>query len=118
MSWAFCTSGSAINKAGINANASIIASGAALISWYDEAEAYVCDVTRVNLSGSTLTHPGKKIIGRMISAMVAQNIVAYDTTSYISQREAETLLDKLEDEVSKCAKLLTEDKVKTYLGAT
>ena len=116
MSWAFCTSGSAIAKAGKNANATIIASGSTLANWYDEAEALVCDTARVNLSGANLTHPGKQIISMIISAKIAQNIVAYDTTSYVLSREAETILDKLEDEVSKGLKLIEDQKVKTYMN--
>ena len=118
MAWTFCTSGSAISKAGTNANSTITASGSTLANWCDEAEAIVSSTARVNLSGSyaTLTTPGKIIIGKAIAAIVAQNIVSYDISSYPFSREAETILDKLEDEKTEALKMIADKDIKIYLG--
>jgi len=120
MSWKFCTSGAAVRKAGVRANSTITVSGAALADWCDEAEAYVSNAVNLSLSGAygTLTHPGKVIIGKVVSAMVAQNIAAYDPLAYGSQRAAETIMDKLEDEKTEGIAQLKDAEIKAYLGIT
>ena len=46
MSWTLCTSGAAIRKAGSGADVFIIASGAALADWSNEAEAMASSIAR------------------------------------------------------------------------
>src|SRR3990172_769020 len=108
MSWTFCTSGAAINKAGRLANSTITASGSALASWSDEVEDIICDTARVNLISNygSLTSNGKKILGHIASAMIAQHIVAYDIGAYSKSREAETILDVLENEIRRGLKMI------------
>ena len=70
MSWTLCTSGSAIAKAGLNANTTIIASGTCLADWSEEAESLASGVARANLSGAyaTLTLVGKRILSDFCSS--------------------------------------------------
>lgn len=119
MAWTLCTSGSAIVKAGVNANSTIVASGSVLSNWSDEAEAYVCDLTRFDVvtNFSSLTSNGKQILQTLCSSMIAQRILAYDPSGYFS-RQAETILDVLENEIDRCSVLVKDDKIKTYLQAT
>lgn len=120
MSWTFCTSGQAIVKAGANANSAITISNQTLADWSDEAEHMICNIARVDLIGSysSLTANGKDILQNIASAMVAQNIVTYDLSSYSSNREAETILDVLENNIRRGINLIENDKIKSYLGAT
>jgi len=120
MTWTFCTSGAAIAKAGLNANSTITASGAALANWSDEAEAYVNALSRVDLvtAYASLTAEGKKIADVIASSHIAQQIIAYDMAGYTSRLEAQTMLDVLENNIDRNTKLIKEGKVKTYLAAT
>ena len=95
MSWELCTSGAAIAKAGTHANSTIIVSGSTLATWYDECEGRVSGL--IHTDGTTLGAPISTALGDIISSMVAMNIIAYDTTGYIS-READILMN-LNDEV-------------------
>lgn len=120
MSWTLCTSGSAIAKAGNNANSTITASGSTLAAWSDEVESEICDITRYDVvtNYGDLTTNGKKILNRLASAMIAQQIITYDLGSYGSMRNAETILDFLEGQITKATAILREDKNKTYLSIT
>lgn len=95
MAWELCTSGAAIAKAGTHANSTIIASGSTLATWYDECEARLSGL--IHTDCTSLSTPISAACGDIISSMVAQNIVAYDTTGYLS-READTLMN-LNDEI-------------------
>lgn len=119
MAWTLGTSGSAIVKAGAFANSTITASGSALANWSDEAEAYICNICRVDVVSnfSSLTSNGKQILQTLFTSLVAQRIVAYDPTGYTS-RQAETILDVLENEIGRCERLVKDEKIKTYLAVT
>lgn len=119
MAWIFCSSGQAVIKAGRLAP-SITASGSVLGPWSDEVEDTICSLTRSNLitNYSSLTTNGKKMLQSLSSSMIAQKIIGYDLSAYNSTREAETMLDILENEIQKILKKLdTDDNVKRYLGA-
>lgn len=119
MAWTLCTSGAAIVKAGANANTTIIASGAALLNWSNEAESYICDVARYDVvtNLTSLTTQGKEILQLLASSLIAQQIIGYDMSGYFS-RQAETMLDILQSRIDKVEKLIGEDKIKTYLEIT
>ena len=120
MTWTLCTSGAAIAKAGVNANSTIIASGARLAEWCDEAESTICDVARVDVvtSYANLKSNGKYILQDLCSSMIAQKIINYDINSYSSSREAETMLDILENNIRRGISKVEDDKIKTYILAT
>lgn len=119
MSWTFCTSGSAILKAGANRNTAIAASGSTLANWSDEAESVICDMARVDMitNYSSLTSSGKQILSELSSSMIAQKIISYDMSGY-TKSEATLMMNVLENNIVKSAALIKEDKVKTYLAAT
>ncbi len=97
MSWDLCTSGSAVAKAGLNANSDIITSGSILAKWSDEAEGTVCMKTRrdwVATAGGTQV---MKAVGGAVSGLIAMKIVSYDMSGYTSRIEAQTVLDVLKD---------------------
>ena len=120
MAWTLCTSGAAVNKAGVNANSTITASGAALENWSDEVENEIATLARSDVIGNyaNLTTNGKQVIGKLCSSMIAQNIVSYDKTGYLTMSEADQILNVLENDIRRIIPLITEDKNKTYLGIT
>lgn len=103
MSWTLCTSGSAISFAGSGANSTIILSGSTLQDWADKSEGYIVAVTRRDWVDSySSVDPGVKgILGNVCAAMVAKKIVTYDMSGYSGKREAETILDVLDDEIQR-----------------
>lgn len=117
MAWTINTSGSAIAKAGINANATIITSGSYLYELSEEAEGYVCSLVRYDVvaNWASLTSSGKKIFQKLTTAMIAQGIMGYDLSGW-DLREAETMLDFLENNINDARKLLEDDKTRKYLG--
>ena len=118
MTWTLCTSGSAIHKAGENADATIIASGSALADYSDEAEA-LCSVTaRYNVvtNYASLTTEGKKILQDVASTYIAERIIKWNMSGFTSRGEATTMLNVLENDLQRNLKYLSEDKFKTYLG--
>lgn len=117
MSWTLSTSGAAIAKAGANANSTIIASGATLAMWSDEAEAYVNTITRKDwVAGyNTVTTNFKQVLSRVVSDLIAMEIIAYDMSGYTSLAEAQTMLDKLRDDHTKIVTDLTDDKIKEVM---
>lgn len=123
MSWTLTTSGSAIYKASINASSALTGGGATsetiLTAWSDEAEDYICDLCRVNVVSNyaTLTANGKKILGRLASSLIAENIVGYDMDA-IGRSTAIAILNILENNIRKDEALIKDDKIKTYLAAT
>ena len=117
MSWTLCTSGSAIVKAGVNANSTITASGSTLAAWSDEAEADVCTLARYDVIANyaTLTTDGKKVVGKYCSAYIAQNIINYDPDA-IGRSTATFMLNILENQKGEFKQLVKDDKFKTYLN--
>lgn len=119
MSWTFCTSGAAIAKAGINVNSTIAASGAALATWCDDAEALINNTARVDLvtDYANLTTNGKKILGAIAASYIAQQIINYEPEA-IGIGGASLRLNILENNIQQGLKQIEEDKIKTYLAAT
>jgi hypothetical protein len=119
MSWALCTSGSAINKAGINANATIVASGSALSAFSDEVDGVICSLCRMDVITNYLnfTFFGKQILGSLASSMIAQKIINYDPDA-IGRGTATLRINILENDIGRAIGLLKDDKVKSYLKVT
>jgi len=103
MTWTLCTSGAAIAKAGANANTTIIASGALLSTWSTEAEGRIsaeCHTDATGFTGQILAAAGDAC-----SSLIAQNIIAYDTTGYLA-READTLLNVNDDRYTRALNII------------
>jgi hypothetical protein len=99
MSWTLCTSGSAIRKAGVNANSAIISSGSALADWSDQAEGRIESECRrswvANYSG--LPASVKNALADTASSDIAKKIINYDMSGFTSRTEAQTMLNVLDD---------------------
>jgi len=119
MSWTLCTSAAAIAKAGNFANATIVASGATLAKWSDEAEGELTCYTRYDIitNYSGLATYVKNAISTWCSSKIAQKIIAYDMSGFFS-RQAETLLDVLEHECDKVRDLLKDEKYGNFMGVS
>ena len=110
MAWTLCTSGSAILSAGAAANTAIIASGS-LELWSDEAEGRVDSETRQTwvTSFSGVDTATKNMLSDVTASLIAMKIISYDTTGYLT-READTLLNVLDDRVNDGLKILKDWK--------
>jgi len=119
MAWTFCTSGAAVVKAGLNVNSTIVASGATLANWSNEAESVICDIARVDLitAFSSLTANGKEILQQLSSDMIAQKIIGYEPEA-IGTTGATLRLNILENNIRRNINLIENDRIKTYLTAT
>lgn len=97
MAWTLTTSGSAIIRAGRNANLSI--SGSALAQFSDESEGDIVMKTRRNwvTKFDSLSPDLKNALSRASSAQIANDIVNYDLTGY-TRSEAQTVLNKNDDD--------------------
>jgi len=119
MTWTLCTSGAAIAKAGANVNTTIVASGAALANWSDEAESLACSYARSDVVSnfSGLTANGKQVLQEFCASHIAEKIISYQPES-VGKSSATLRLNVLENNIIESKKLLIEDRNKTYLGIT
>ena len=105
MAWTFCTSGSAVLKAGANANSAIVLSGNALLNWSNEAEGRIVGETRTNFLASyasiSTTSGIRNALAAVCSAIIATNIINYDMSGYTSRSEAQTMLNVLDNEIQR-----------------
>lgn len=115
MAWTLCTSGSAISRAGVNANSTIVASGSTLAAWSNEVEGAIAGLTRrdwvtqfASLSGSV-----QYLLGDTAASMIAKLIIQYDMSGYTSRAEAQTMLNVLDDLVVKNLSKLEDFKSNT-----
>ena len=92
-SWNLCTSAAAIDKAGLNANSTIVASGVTLARWSEEAEGSLNAETRRDWISSAASTNYLGAIKDIVSSKIAQKMIAYDMSSYPLPGEANTLLD-------------------------
>lgn len=111
MSWTLTTSGACVSKAGVNVNSDIAISGAILAKWSDEAEGRIDAETRRTWTSSysNLSTPIKTILSDVASSLIAMNMIAYDTTGYLS-READTLMNLNYDRVQEGLRVLKDFK--------
>ena len=117
MSWTLCTSGAAIAKAGVNVNSVIIASGATLANWSDEAEAFACSIARADVVTGFAGYSanGKQVLQDLSSSHIAQKIILYEPEA-IGNNTATLRLNILNNNIANVMKQIKEDKNKTYLG--
>ncbi len=114
MSWTLTTSGSAVLKAGKNANSDIKISGTALVDWSDKAEGRVESETGIAWidNYSSLATGIKGLLSDVTSSLMAMDIIAYDNTGYLA-READMLMNKNDDRVKQGVAILKELTRKT-----
>lgn len=121
MSWTLCTSGAAMAKSGLTeATVTASTSGALLADWSDEAESILSNITRTDLptEWSNLNATAKVILTNLCSNHIGQKIAMYNRNEYSGQREFETILDIIENDLGRGFKLIEDDKYKTFIGAT
>lgn len=114
MSWTLSVSGAAIYKAGKGCDANLRISGAILDKWSDEAEGQICTTTRkdwVSAYGS-LNTTLRYILSDAVSDLVAMRMICYSMSGYTSRYEAQTMLDVLRDNYTRCIEQLKLEEVK------
>lgn len=118
MTWALTTSGNAIAKAGVHANATIIADGSTLYNWCTLAEGYICEQTGIDwvTNYSSVDTQIKNALSDAVSSKIALNIITYDPTAYFS-REQDALLNLNDGIVEKSIAKLKEFGKGTKLQA-
>lgn len=111
-SWNLCTSGQAIQKAGVNANADIIISGQALALWSQESEAALSAITRKDWVADypSVKTNFKQVLADAVSDMIALKIIGYDMSGYTSRLEVQTLLDLIRDNLMRNLDALKDQK--------
>jgi len=107
MAWTFCLSGSAIVKAGANANSDIVLAGAILDEWSDEVEGAICTITRKDWVAdyASITANFKPILADLASDLIAMKMVNYDPGGYT---KPQLILDVLKDNVERNLKSLKD----------
>lgn len=112
MAWTLCSSYAAINKAGANANASVVASGSILEEWSEEVEGYICAECHTDFvtNYSSLETGIQRALAEVSSSMIASNIIFYDMSGYTDRREAETILDVLDERITTGLNTLKDKK--------
>lgn len=112
MSWTLCTSGAATVKAGVNANSTITASGAALAEWSDEAESTLCMKTRKDwiTDYANVQTNLKPMLADAVSDLIAVKIINYDMSGFTGLNEASTMCDILKDNFNDIVRDLRNDE--------
>lgn len=109
MSWTLCTSGSAIVKAGVHANATLKAGNADIDKISEEVEGRIARETNNDwvANHTKLSTAIKNVLSDTASAMAGNDILCYDNTGYIA-READMIMNKNIDVINKNLKELKE----------
>lgn len=96
MAWTLCTSGAAIARAGANVNSNIVSYTGTYLTildeWSNEAEGQVQAETGMNFTSNINSFALSGAVKTACAACIAQKIIGYDVTGYLS-READTLLN-------------------------
>ena len=113
-----CTSAMAIQKAGINANATLVATAATILLLIEEAEGVINAetgydwVTDIALIGANY----KGMLSAACSCLTSLAIITYDTDGY-SLASAQTILDINTDVYLRAIKKLKEVATRKIMGA-
>jgi len=111
MVWDLCTSAGALRKAGVNANATITASGGALAAFYEDAEGGLIQQTRRDwVGGAGSTEAGvAKAIAVVLESEIAKSIINYDVNSWaLASTKAKVAL--LQANIDANMRVLTQDE--------
>lgn len=115
MSWSLCTSGSAIAKAGVNANSKFqppITAAVEMAEFSDQSEATFCMKTRrdwITTAGSAVI---MNAVEDAVSADIAIKLIEHDMSGYI-KGEAQTMLDALTSKYDTIVADLREEENQT-----
>jgi len=121
MAWTLCTSGSAIARAGANANSAITGYGSAemataLDRFSDDVEGTICtkihsDVVTNFSSYATLIQGA---LADAAASWIANRIIVYDMSGYTSRQEAGTMLDFNDDSANEAIKKLEQKNFQRF----
>ena len=108
MSWALCTSGAAVAKAGTHCNA-VSGSAVTMAKWSDEAEGRIEVETHTALISNIASLPTgiQGAISDVCSSYVAMSLITFDPTGYL-YREADMLMNLNSDRVNKGLAILKD----------
>lgn len=119
MSFTICTSEAIVRKAGYWVNSTAAASNALLIQLSDEAEDHLNCIARYDIVSnySTLTTNAKKICQQFVSDYAGLNLIAYDSSGFPTQIQAQTAMDFLRDRTEQVKAMLSDNRnVIKFLG--
>jgi len=116
MAFTFTTSGAVKKTAGANVNTTIIADAAQLDLWSEQVEDEICAIARYDCitNYASLTTNGKKILGKIEDAKIAQYIISYEPEA-IGTIGATLRLNFLQTQISHGIKNIDDGKIKSYL---
>ncbi len=110
MTATLAVSGSVLVKAGANVSSNFTSTNADtnIDPLINQAESLISSISRKDwvAAYSTLTDEVKKILEQFVSAVAAMACISYDMSGYSSRREAETMLDVLNNESNRAQSLL------------
>lgn len=114
MVWDLSLSGSAILKAGVHANADVKSGATDIADFSTEAQGFICAQLHTDVVTNTPTDAEiVNAIADVHSSLVAMDIVSYDLTGYL-RREADTLMNKNDDRVTKGIARLKEKEFQRF----
>lgn len=122
MSWTLSTSGAAIYKSGANHNT--VFDGTTgytiLTNWSDQVEAQLNSLSGYDwvANFASLQTNFKSILDDTVSDILAMRIINYDMSGYTSRTEAQTMLDVIRDNLTRCTDILKSADAKTKIGVT
>ena len=100
MAWDLCLSGSAIAKAGVNANSTVINDVTIMEAWSDETEGYINAETRRDWIANPPSANTAGALEDVSSSHIANKIISYDIDA-IGRATAETMINVNADIVRK-----------------
>lgn len=108
MSFALCTSGAIVIKAGSNVNSAAAASSALLQQYSNEAEAFICTATKYDWVANIAGVPAnfKPVLADAAASIAAQSLIAYNMSGYSGRAEAEDMVNILYDRGNKIIEYL------------
>jgi len=117
MSFTFCTSGAIVAKAGEYADTSVTTSGGLLAQFSDEAEATINCTARYDFTANwvSVSANTKVFLGRIAAALAAMDIINYNISSFPLSRQAETMLDVLNEQVAKGLAMIKDKNLQDFM---
>ena len=109
-------SGAAVLKAGANVSTAVV--DANYNSWIEEAEGYLCNLTKYDLitNWASLNAVYKLIFTEYVSRYAANEAIKYDMSGYTSRIEAEDLVNINIFRMEEINKLLENASVQDFMS--
>lgn len=116
MAWTLCTSGAAVAAAGTFVNTSIQGNATELDNFSNQAEGAICAECHTDFVSNYANFDTEiqNALQTICAAKIAKKLVKYDMSGYTDRREAETILDVLDDEESKGLQTLNKKQFQRF----